>query len=195
VPATLAVPAHIRGLIFDCDGTLVDSMPLHMEAWQHVLEGIGAPFDYEFFFSKKGMEETGIIRLYNQQTGAALDPLRTVRAKHDYFQKHIADSRPILPVVELAQHYHGVLPMGVASGSTRVNVLGQLDAIGIRKLFVSIVTADDAVKQKPDPEIFLVTAKQIGVLPEFCQVFEDGEPGLEAARNAGMCVTDVRTVL
>jgi beta-phosphoglucomutase-like phosphatase (HAD superfamily) len=192
VPTTLDVPSFIRGLIFDCDGTLVDSMPLHMEAWKHVLGIIGAVWDYDFFFSKKGMEETNIVRLYNSHAGTSLDPYQTVHAKHEYFRNHIAASRPIEHVVDVAKKYYGVLPMAVASGGTGENVIGQLDAIGIRHLFSVIVTADDAVRPKPDPEIFLVTAERIGVSPEACQVFEDGDIGLEAARKAGMLATDIR---
>lgn len=190
--STLVVPPHIRGLIFDCDGTLVDSMPLHMEAWKYVLGKIGAVWDYDFFFSKKGMEETSIVKLYNDHAGVSLDPFQIVRAKHEYFQSHIAGSRPIVPVVDIARRYHTILPMAVASGGTRANVEGQLKAIGILHLFPTIVTADDAVRAKPDPEIFLVTADRIGVVPRLCQVFEDGEAGLDAARKAGMYATDIR---
>ena len=190
--STLDVPSHIQGLIFDCDGTLVDSMPLHMEAWKYVLENIGVTFDYDFFFSKKGMEETSIVRLFNSHSGVGLDPHEVVRAKHRYFRDHINGTKPIAPVVDIARRYHTILPIAVASGGSRANVVGQLEAVGILDLFPTIVTADDAVKPKPDPEIFLVTAARMGILPQYCQVFEDGEAGLEAAQKAGMHPTDIR---
>jgi beta-phosphoglucomutase-like phosphatase (HAD superfamily) len=188
----IEVPAHIKGLIFDCDGTLVDSMPLHMKAWEHSIRLQGGPWDHEFFFSKKGMSEKAIAQLYNRRFGLAFNPEAVVRTKHEYFQAHATECMPIPHVVDIVLKYRGVLPMAVASGGTKENTNFQLEAIRIRDCFKAILTADDPIQPKPAPDIFLEAARQIGIPPEKCQVFEDGDLGLEAARAAGMLPTDVR---
>ena len=188
----IEVPQYIKGLIFDCDGTLIDSMPLHMKAWEHVIRMNGGPWDYDFFFSKKGMPEQSIVSLYNRQFALQLDPADTVKLKHEFFRARASESRPIPHVMEIVYRYRDILPMAVASGGTRVNVQLQLKSLGIENLFQAIVAADDEIRPKPAPDIFLEAARRIGVAPELCQVFEDGELGLEAARRAGVLATDIR---
>ena len=188
----IQVPIYIRGLIFDCDGTLVDSMPLHLKAWEHVIRSSGGPWDHDFFSSRKGMPERAIVSLYSRRYDLALDPVETVKTKHEFFWAHAGELKPITRVVEIARKYKGVLPMAVASGGTRKNVNLQLEAVRIREFFPVILTADDGVRPKPAPDIFLEAARRLGVKPEYCQVFEDGDLGLEAARNAGMLAIDIR---
>ena len=115
-----------------------------------------------------------------------------VSKKHEYFQAHPSEFRPIQSVVDVALRYAGILPLAVASGSTRRNVDLELEAIGIPHLFTIILTADDDVRPKPAPDIFLEAARRMAVPAQFCQVFEDGDHGLEGARRAGMLATDVR---
>jgi HAD superfamily hydrolase (TIGR01509 family) len=191
----IEVPTYIQGLIFDCDGTLVDSMPLHMRAWEHAITKAGTVWDYEFFFSKKGMEEREIVDLYNERFATSLDSIATVQTKHEYFQAHPSEFTPIQNVVEVAWRYKEILPMAVASGSTRENVHLELEAIGIKHLFRVILTADDEITPKPASDIFLEAARRICVPPHLCQVFEDGDLGLESARKAGMYVIDVRRLV
>jgi haloacid dehalogenase superfamily, subfamily IA, variant 3 with third motif having DD or ED len=191
----IEIPDHIKGLIFDCDGTLVDSMPLHMKAWEYALTQAGAVWDYDFFFSKKGMPGKDIIEMYNQYFPMKLLFDKVVKVKQNYFSIHRKDFQPIQPVVDIVLHYKDILPMAVASGGTLENVEIQLQSLGIRSFFKAIVTADDNVKPKPSPDIFLETAKRIDIPPKYCQVFEDGDLGLEAAKKAGMMATDVRTFL
>jgi beta-phosphoglucomutase-like phosphatase (HAD superfamily) len=186
------VPQYIKGLIFDCDGTLVDSMPLHMRAWEHAITSLGGCWDQEFFISKKGMPEEDIVALYNASFAVSFDRVATVKAKHRFFRAHASEFKPIPSVVEVVLNHRGVLPMAVASGGVRENVDLELEALHIRSLFQAILTADDAIRPKPAPDIFLEAAKRLGVPPQFCQVFEDGDLGLEAARAAGMLPTDVR---
>jgi HAD superfamily hydrolase (TIGR01509 family) len=188
----IEVPEYIKGLIFDCDGTLVDSMPLHMKAWEYAVTECGLKWDFDFFFSKKGMPGEDILKIYSHQFGIRIDEQKIIQVKRDYFSKHKTEFQPIKHVVEIAHRYKDILPMAVASGGTRDTVLLQLDDIGIRNYFKAIVTADDNVKPKPEPDVFLKAARQIGVPPELCQVFEDGDLGLEAARRAGMHATDIR---
>ena len=192
---SLEVPSCIKGLIFDCDGTLVDSMPLHMKAWEHALTQEGAVWDYDFIFSKKGMPGEDIIELYIHYFDIKLHPLKVLRSKQEYFRNHRKEFLPIQPVVDIVFRYKGELPMAVASGSSMENVDIQLEALGLRSYFQAIVTADDNVRPKPAPDIFLEAAKRINIAPKYCQVFEDGDLGLEAAKKAGMLATDVRPFL
>jgi beta-phosphoglucomutase-like phosphatase (HAD superfamily) len=186
------VPNSIRGLIFDCDGTLVDSMPLHMDAWEHAFRLFGAPYDANFIYSKKGMKETEIIALYNKRFGSDMDSRSVVAEKHRHFSTHIQDVRPFAPVVAVARRFHGKLPMAVVSGGVRDIVEGELLASGLADLFDIVLTADDPLPPKPAPDLFLEAARRMRIQPSGCQVFEDGEAGLEAARRAGMLATDVR---
>jgi beta-phosphoglucomutase-like phosphatase (HAD superfamily) len=189
---TIKVPEFIKGLIFDCDGTLVDSMPLHMKAWEYVITSREGKWDFDFFFSKKGMPEESIVGLYNAHFAQQFDPVETVKDKHEFFRLHASEFRPIPHVLDVVLRYRGVLPMAIASGGVRENVELELEALRIRELFRAIVTADDDVRPKPSPDIFLEAARRIDVSPQYCQVFEDGDLGLEAARVAGMLPTDVR---
>jgi beta-phosphoglucomutase-like phosphatase (HAD superfamily) len=195
LPKKIEVPGFIRGLIFDCDGTLVNSMPLHMKAWEYAVTQEGGIWDYEFFFSKKGMQEKDIVESYNTKNYLQLNSAKTVEAKHSYFRLHRNESTPIRPVVDLVFQYNTVLPMAVASGGIREIVHFQLASLGIEHYFKVILTADDDIKPKPHPDIFLEAASRLGVQPHLCQVFEDGDLGLQAAEKAGMMATDVRLFL
>jgi HAD superfamily hydrolase (TIGR01509 family) len=186
------VPENIRGLIFDCDGTLVDSMPLHAKAWEHAITTAGGIWDFDFIFSKRGMMDRDIVRLYNERFNTSLDYDEIAESKHAYFREHNTQVKPVPHVVEIAWRYHKKLPMAVASGSRKQDVFFQLDSLKIRELFDVILTADDGIRPKPAPDIFLEAAKRINIPPEFCQVFEDGDLGLKAALTAGMHATDIR---
>jgi len=188
----IPVPEHIRGLIFDCDGTLVDSMPLHMKAWKEAVQSFGANYDPEFFSSKKGMRDTDIVAQFNLQFGKSLKSTDVVRVKDGFFLQHVAGVMPMHLVVDVVRRYHKVLPMAVASGGAREIVERELQVIGIAHFFDVILTADDSFKPKPFPDLFLEAAREIGVQPSLCQVFEDGDLGLQAAENAGMHATDIR---
>jgi HAD superfamily hydrolase (TIGR01509 family) len=188
----IPVPDDIKGLIFDCDGTLVDSMPLHMKAWEEAVHLFGANFDPEFFFSKKGMRSKNIVAQFSLQSGKPLNGADVVRLKDNIFLQHIADVMPVPIVVDVVRRYHKILPMAVASGGGREIVERELQVTGIVNFFDVILTADDPFKPKPFPDLFLEAARRIGVQPSLCQVFEDGDLGLQAAENAGMLATDIR---
>jgi HAD superfamily hydrolase (TIGR01509 family) len=188
----IPVPDDIKGLIFDCDGTLVDSMPLHMKAWEEAVHSFGANFDPEFFFSKKGMRSKDIVAQFSLQSGKPLNGADVVRLKDNFFLQHIADVMPLPIVVDVVRRYHKILPMAVASGGGREIVERELQVTGIVNFFDVILTADDPFKPKPFPDLFLEAARRIGVQPSLCQVFEDGDLGLQAAENAGMLATDIR---
>jgi beta-phosphoglucomutase-like phosphatase (HAD superfamily) len=106
--------------------------------------------------------------------------------------RHIDEIRLIEPVVAIAQKYQGVLPMAVGTGNTRKLTEMLLEVSGLKKYFTVVITADDVVHHKPHPETFLLCAQKMNVSPQLCQVFEDGQAGLLAARSGGMIATDVR---
>ena len=163
-----------------------------MKAWKETVHSFGANFDLEFFFSKKGMRDADIVAQFNLQFGTALNSVDVVRAKDNFFLRYIAGMMPLRLVVDVVRRYHKVLPMAVASGGGREIVERELQVIGIVNFFDVILTADDPFKPKPFPDIFLEAARKIGVQPSLCQVFEDGDLGLQAAENAGMRATDIR---
>ena len=185
---------NARGLIFDCDGTLIDSMPLHMKAWEHAFFSIGEVYNHTYLDSKKGMKESDIIELYNKDFSRTIDPHQTVQIKHNYFKAHLELLKPIQPVVDIVLKYYGVKNMGVVSGSTREIVHQELEVIGIKDKFDYILTADDPFKPKPAPDKFFEAARRMNLSPEDCLVFEDGDLGILAAQKAGMRTIDVRKI-
>jgi HAD superfamily hydrolase (TIGR01509 family) len=138
------------------------------------------------------MPEAKIVALYNTEFARSHNPEDIVRTKHEYFRAHASEFKPIVHVVDVVTRYKNFLPMAVVSGGVREIVNLELEALRIKEFFKTILTADDAIKPKPAPDLFLEAARRIGVAPELCQVFEDGDLGLDAARAAGMLATDIR---
>lgn len=181
-------PGDFGGFIFDCDGTLADSMPLYHRAWQRALLAQGATFDFswDLFMSRAGMSTALTVEGLNASFGTALDAKSVEAIQHAEYLLLIDGVQPIEAVVAVAREYAGKLPMSVASGGTRPLVERTLELIGVRDLFPVVVVAADVPKGKPEPDIFLLAAKKMGVEPERCLVFEDGVPGLIGAERAGM---------
>ncbi len=191
----IKIPENIKALIFDCDGTLVDSMPLHMDAWQKAFELNGREFPADFIDSLKGAPIKDIIRLYNEKYSDNLDFVKIAKDKYNFSNESIKNVKPIKPVVDIAIEYKGIMPMSVASGGSEYNVHTSLNTVGIFDLFNPVLTSNNKIAPKPNPDIFLECAKQMNVAPEDCLVFEDGDFGLEAAERAGMQSVDVRKYL
>jgi HAD superfamily hydrolase (TIGR01509 family) len=163
-----------------------------MQAWRIAFEEQTARYDEAFLNSLKGMKDLDIVEVYNSKFKTKLPPKDVVAVKHNYFNKHINSVKPIDRIVNISKQYHGLKPMAVVSGSIAKIVHQELKIIYIFELFETIITADDPFKPKPDPESFLEAANRIQVSPEDIIVFEDGDTGLDAARNAGMQTVDVR---
>lgn len=181
-----------RGLIFDIDGTLADTMPAHFKAWQRVSRKYGFEYPEALFYKLSGMPTGNIIRYLNEHQGLRLNPEELVGAKNEAYLELNGAIRVIGPVFKIVEENHGKLPMALGTGEYRDVALVNIRVTGLDHYFDKIVTANDVVNSKPDPETFLKCAQLINVPPEYCQVFEDGGAGLEAGRRAGMIVTDVR---
>lgn len=186
-------PPGIRGLIFDCDGTLADTMPAHHRAWVAMLQPHGIPFPEDRFYAMGGMPTAQIIRVLAQDAGVVVHDVEAmVHQKERLFLQMLDAVQPIVPVVAIANAYRGQLPMAVASGGYRDVVGRTLDRLQLRSWFQAMVTAEDTQRHKPEPDVFLEAARRLAVPPAACAVFEDTELGLEAARRAGMLGLDVR---
>jgi beta-phosphoglucomutase family hydrolase len=184
-----------RGLIFDCDGTLADTMPLHWRAWQAITNRYKIKFAEDRFYQLGGVPSRDILKMLGQEQGIAFDHLALAREKEAEYLPLIAQVEPINTVVGIVRENHGKLPMAVASGGTHRIIEQVLSHLGIRHFFDAIVTSEDVVKQKPEPDIFLEAARRIGVPPEFCRAYEDTDLGMNAIRAAGMEAVDVRELL
>ena len=178
------------GYIFDCDGTLADTMPLHYRAWTRSIEESGGSFSEELFYKLGGKPTGQIFELLRDEYGLKVDDVKAAaERKEEYYLELIHEVKPIEPVLQIAQRLHTTVPMAVASGGYRKYVELTLEAIGVRGLFDTLVCAEDCARGKPFPDPFLEAARRLGVAPEDCLVFEDSPLGVEAAQAAGMqCV-------
>ena len=186
-------PAGTRGLIFDCDGTLADTMPIHHRAWVAMLTPHGIAFPAARFYQLGGMPTAQLIGVLSRETGVPVGDLDgMVHAKESAFLDFLHEVAPIAEVVAVAGAYRGRLPMAVATGGYRAVVLQTLAKVGVAGWFDAVVCAEDTARHKPEPDVFLEAARRLGVPAEACVVFEDTDIGLEAAGRAGMAAVDVR---
>lgn len=180
------------GLIFDCDGTLVDSMPLHFLAWHKTMTNYGLKLPEDRFYALGGMPSDRIIRLLSQEQEIEVDATQAAHEKEASFLEHLHLLKPIDAVMSVARYYRGVKPIAVASGGFRKIIQQQLAIVAASDWFDAIVTAEDTTRHKPEPDVFLEAARRINVAPKECLVFEDADLGVEAAKRAGMNCIDVR---
>jgi beta-phosphoglucomutase family hydrolase len=185
----------IQGIVFDCDGTLADTMPLHWEAWQTVTRRHGILFTEERFYALGGVPSHHILQTLAQEQKLAINPQAVAKEKEDTYLQTLGHVRPIEAVVEVARTHHGKLPMAVASGGTREIINLVLRHLKIHHLFQAVVTSEDVLRQKPAPDIFLEAARRIGVAPDRCRGYEDTDLGMSAIRAAGMEAIDVRDLI
>ena len=183
-----------EALIFDCDGTLADTMPLHFIAWQNVMTDYGFKFDEALFYSLAGQPTDLIITQLSQQQEINVDVDKVTREKENAFLELIDQIEPIEPVVEVVKQFHQKLPMGVGSGGQREVVKQILSTLSLDSIFDCVVGSEDTNLHKPEPDVFLEVASRLNVEPSRCLVYEDADLGIEAARRAGMQFVDVRAV-
>ncbi|MES2393959.1 MAG: HAD family phosphatase [Acidobacteriota bacterium] len=184
---TLRLPeGAFKAYLFDCDGTIADSMPIHYVAWKKILGEWGCDFPERTFYEWGGMPVTDILATLNRQQGLEMPVDDVHRQKEAMYMELVGELKAVPEVLEHVLEGHGRIPMAVVSGSTRESVTRSLETLGILEKFDVLVCAGDYARGKPDPEPFLMAARKLGVAPGDCLVFEDTEMGIEAATAAGM---------
>ena len=181
-----------KGLIFDCDGTLADTMPLHWRAWQLVAERHGFHFPEERFYALGGVPSREILQMLAREQNRSIDHIAVAHEKEEAYLPLMSQAQPVHAVVEIAKANHGRIPMAVASGGIQEVICQVLEHLNIRDLFDAVVTSEMVQRQKPAPDIFLEAARRIGVESRFCRAYEDTDLGLEAIQAAQMEAIDVR---
>ncbi len=188
----ITVYPKTKALIFDLDGTLSNSLPVHVATWKTVGKKYGFDFDPQIIFEMTGRPTIEFARRIINQYQVNEAPEVLVKLKQETFWKSAHLLKPVQEVVAIVKKYHGKLPMAVGTGASKRSAEVQLEALELTACFDAIVSADDVILHKPDPQTFLECAKKMNTEPQFCQVFEDGDLGIEAAQKADMLVTDVR---
>lgn len=184
-PLTLP-PAHFKAYLFDCDGTIADSMPLHYLAWCEALAEWSCAFDEERFYAWGGMPAPEIIERLGREQALDLPVEAIAQRKEALYLEHLPRLKAVPDVLEHILAERGRVPFAVVSGSPRASVQATLDTLGLAGAFETLVCAGDYVRSKPHPEPFLVAAARLRVAPESCLVFEDTQFGIDAAVAAGM---------
>lgn len=183
----LPIPAGtFRAYLFDCDGTIVDSMPLHYIAWKKTLAEWNCTFEEELFYAWGGRPVRDIIASLNEQHGLNMPVDAVAHRKENLYHDQLPQLQAIDEVVEHIAAQHGRIPLAVVSGSRRSSVMGSLSALNLLEKFETLVCAEDYAHGKPAPDAFLLAAERLGVAPADCLVFEDTEMGIQAATAAGM---------
>jgi len=187
----LSIDPKAKGLIFDLDGTLADTMPIHYIAWKNAAAKYGIDFTIDLFSQLAGIPLYPTVEKLNHIFGKNIDPKEMGDLKEEEFENNMHLTPEIKVVTDLVREYHGKIPMAVGTGGSRRLSLKSLDIIGLGGYFDILVTSEDVSNFKPHPETFLKCAELMGVAPADCEVFEDGLLGIQAARTAGMKVVDV----
>jgi beta-phosphoglucomutase family hydrolase len=188
VKLTLPVGSY-GAYLFDCDGTIVDSMPLHYVAWKKALAEWNCVFDEQLFYAWGGTPVAEIISLLNERQGLSMTVESVSARKENFYLELLPQLKAVPEVVEHIDDQYGRMPFAVVSGSTRESVTASLVTLKLLDRFDTLVCAGDYKNSKPDPEAFLLAAARVGVAPETCLVFEDTDMGIQAAQAAGMaCV-------
>ncbi|ADU70359.1 fructose-1-phosphate/6-phosphogluconate phosphatase [Pantoea sp. At-9b] len=179
-------------LIFDMDGTILDSEPTHRKAWHQVLSRYGFAIDDEKMVGFNGAPTWQLAQFIIEQNNASHDPHQLAAEKTQVFKAMLLEGVRPLPLMEVVKAYHGRRPMAVGTGSEHSLAEALLKQLGVYHLFTAVVGADDVQRHKPQPDTFLRCAELMGVAPARCVVFEDADFGVQAAKAAGMDVVDVR---
>lgn len=191
VKTNLSINPNAKGLIFDLDGTLADTMPIHFIAWKNAAAKYEIDFTPDLFKQLAGIPLYPTVEKLNQMFGKTIDAKEMGDLKEAEFEKNMHLTPEIKVVTDLVRKFHGKIPMAVGTGGSRRLSLKSLDIIGLGGYFDILVASEDVTNFKPHPETFLKCAEQMGVAPVECEVFEDGLLGIQAARAAGMMVIDV----
>ena len=179
-------------VLFDCDGTLADTMPAHYRAWRMVTDPHGMAFDEDRFYSMGGRPTRDIVATLAAEAGVAVDVEQEAHRKEQGFLDQLHAIEPIDPVIAVVRRSRGRVPLAVVTGGYRDVCRQILERVGIADCFDTIVASEDTDRHKPEPDPFLEAACRLNARPERCVVWEDSDLGIEGARRAGMHWIDVR---
>ncbi|MEU7615638.1 HAD family phosphatase [Micromonospora rifamycinica] len=179
-------PGDFRAYLFDCDGTIVDSMPVHHLAWRAALDEWGCDLPEDLFYAWGGRPVADIVVDLNARHGLAMPVELVARRREDAYQSFLPQLTAVPGVLAHIEQAYRRVPFAVVSGSTRESVTASLTALGLLDRFDALVCAEDYARAKPDPECYLLAARLLDVPPEQCLVFEDTDLGVAAATAAGM---------
>jgi HAD superfamily hydrolase (TIGR01509 family) len=190
--AEIPVYPTAKALIFDIDGTLVDTMPVHYKASQLICNTHGFDFPLAFFNKHAGIPTEETFELLMKELKLSHDGRALGRMKDLKYIDLMNEVKPLKEVYDIVLKYRGKLPMALGTGATKPVAFKTLEAAGLKGMFDIIITPEDVERPKPAPDTFLLCAERMGIEPQFCQVFEDGDPGIKAAKDGGMMVIDIR---
>ena len=192
----LKLPAgNFKAYLFDCDGTVADSMPLHYIAWKKALAEWGCPFDEELFYTWGGKPPVEIVAALNQVHGLKMPVEELAERKENFYYEQLPHLQPVPEVLEHIEAQYGKIPFAIVSGSSRESVIKSLTTIGLLDRFDVLVGSDDYENSKPAPDAYLLAASHLGIAPKDCLVFEDTEMGIQAATAAGMASVKIASPL
>ena len=192
------ITPEVKALIFDLDGTLADTIPLHLKAWQSAGEELGFYITDQMIMDHSGTPTVIVAEILGKEYNWNADPKQIAEAKMHFYREHKTKHgkiKAIQPILEIAKKYHGILPLGIGTGSTRNGAMKSLDDISATHLFDTIITASDVKNPKPHPETFSRSADHFGLANHQCIVFEDGAAGIKAAIAGGFNLIDVKNYL
>ncbi|MFM2483099.1 beta-phosphoglucomutase family hydrolase [Celerinatantimonas sp. YJH-8] len=184
-----------QALIFDMDGTVIDSLPAHQKAWEYILERYHIPYTPQVMNYLNGWPSLQTVEYLCERSGLQELDIQKISDEKEQFYREIAPTmvKPT-PIVDIVKTYFGQKPLALGTGAMTHEATSLLKHLGIRDYFQVIVGADQVVAHKPAPDTFLRCAAMLGIEPKDCLVFEDAEAGLEAAKKANMSSIDVRTI-
>ena len=188
----LTIPSgDFRAYLFDCDGTVAGSMPVHWRAWSAAIAEQGGIFPEELFHAWGGITLHTTVEMLNERFQLSMPVTETVRRKEELYLELLPQVQPVHCVLDHIHAQHGKIPFAIVSGSPRASVIKTLNSLGLADKFDEIVGAEDYRQGKPNPEPFLMAARLLNVPPSQCLVFEDSDAGIASAKAAGMASVKV----
>lgn len=193
---TSEIYTKFKALIFDLDGTLINSEPYHLKAWNELLKELGMPLmTYEYILSVGGIKSSEICRMMCEKAGRQdLDPVATASKKTGIYIEKYLNEVPLFDSIAnfLIEGHRRGLKIAVATGSQLKETLSLLKRHGLYDMVEAVVSSDQVKHCKPAPDTYLEAAKRLNVAPKNCLVFEDTNVGLQGIKAAGMTALQVK---